>query len=355
MCTSKIFFVFLQKTHNMPINKNAYLRYQVLDKCFSNFQKKYSWEDLLDVVNKVLVEHNGENSHIARTQLFKDINFMKSETGFSIELGDYKEGRKKYYRYVDKEFSIKNNPLNSVESESIKSAISVLSRFKGLPQFEWLEELIPTLSDKFQIGSRRKQTIFFDSNIDYSGIHLIEPIFNAINNENVLEIKYKDFKSPSPYSITFHPYILKQYNNRWFVFGLNEYKEIPTWNFALDRIVSIKETKKEYRPFQFDWENDHFYDIIGVTRKQEIALEEVKLKFEPSLAPYVQTKPIHPTQSKPRLLENGDVVITIKVIPNYELERLILSFGERVEVVSPESLRKKIFNRVLKNIEQYDL
>lgn len=336
----------------MPINKNAYMRYQVLDRCFSNFQRKFFFQDLLDEVNKVLIENNGINSGIARTQLFKDIRFMESEAGFSIELGDYKEGKKKYYRYTDKDFSIKNSPLNSQESESIKSAIAVLSRFKGLPQFEWINELIPILSDKFEVEGLGKQSILFDSNIDYTGIHLIEPIFNAISNQKVLKVEYQDFRNPTPYEMDFHPYILKQYNNRWFAFGLHQEYEISTWNLALDRIKSVKESNKKYRPNSMDWEEDYFYDFIGVT-KEDKPLSKVTLQFHPNLAPYIRTKPIHPTQSKPTYTESGEMVISIKVIPNYELERLILSYGERVKVLAPKSLQKKLIQRISQNYNQY--
>lgn len=337
----------------MPINKNAYLRYQVLDNCFNNFQKKYYWEDLLDAVNKELSEYNGVNCSIGRTQIFKDIKFMESDVGFAIELGEYKEGRKKYYRYKDKNFSIHQSPLSKIESERIKSAIAVLSRFKGLPQFEWVNELIPVLSDKFDTNNDSGQAILFDSNIDYVGINFIEPIFHAITNKKVINVEYQDFKSPKSYYIEFHPYILKQYNNRWFVLGYNEAMKLYTWNMALDRIKSISEIRKKYNAYEIDWENDYFYDIIGVTRMQNRALIEVILQFSSELAPYIRTKPIHPTQSKVRYLESGEMILSIKVIPNYELERLILSFGDKVRVVSPKDLQQKIIERISSCLSQY--
>src|SRR5690554_2065613 len=162
----------------MPINKNAYIRYQVLDRCFSNFGRKYYWEDLLEAVNIALIDANG--SGIARAQLYKDISFMESEAGFSIPLKKLRDGQRVYYRYEDRDFSIKNSPLSSIEADNIKSALLVLSRFKGLPQFEWVNELIPVLNDKLGFANDSKQVIYFDSNVDYSGINHIEPLFNAI-------------------------------------------------------------------------------------------------------------------------------------------------------------------------------
>ncbi|MFI8379084.1 helix-turn-helix transcriptional regulator [Leeuwenhoekiella sp. NPDC079379] len=338
----------------MPINKNAYIRYQVLDRCFSNSGRKFYWQDLLEEVNKALIDINGEGKGIGRTQLFKDISFMESEAGFSILLEREKDGKKVFYRYEDRNFSIKNSPLSTNESDSIKSSLLVLSRFKGLPQFEWVNELIPILNDKLGFANESKQVIYFDSNIDYEGISFIEPIFNAISNSRVLEIEYQDFKNPLSYKIVLHPYVLKQYNNRWFVFGLNEENNISFWNMALDRIQSINELDKDYKTADIDWEDDYFYDIIGVTRIQNADVQEIVLQFLSELAPYIQTKPIHPTQTRPKFLESGEMVISIKVIPNYELERLILSYGEKVKVISPKSIRDKIQFRIQKMLIQYD-
>jgi len=338
----------------MPINKNAYIRYQVLDRCFSNIGRKFYWQDLLEEVNKTLIDISGEGKGIGRTQLFNDIRFMESEAGFSISLERNRDGNKVYYRYKDRSFSIKNSPLSTIESDSIKSALLVLTRFKGLPQFEWVNELIPILNDKLGVSNDSKEIIYFDSNIDYEGISFIEPIFNAISNSRVLEIEYKDFKNPLPYKIILHPYILKQYNNRWFVFGLNEENNIPSWNMALDRVQSIKELDLVYKTNDINWEDDYFYDIIGVTRIQNNDVQEIVLQFSPVLAPYIRTKPIHPTQTRPKFLETGEMIITIKVIPNYELERLILSYGENVRVISPNSIRDKIKTRIKEMFKLYD-
>jgi len=337
----------------MPINKNAYIRYQVLDRCFSNVGRKFYWQDLLEEVNKTLIDINGGGKGIGRTQLFKDISFMESEAGFSILLERGKDGKKIFYKYEDRNFSIKNSPLSTFESDNIKSALLVLSRFKGLPQFEWVNEMIPILNDKLGFVNESKQVIHFDSNIDYEGISFIEPIFNAISNSRVLEIEYQDFKNPLSYKIILHPYVLKQYNNRWFVFGLNEDNNISSWNMALDRIQSINEIDTDYIATDIDWDDDYFYDIIGVTRINDTEIQNIILQFASELAPYIQTKPIHPTQSRPKFLESGEMVISIKVIPNYELERLILSYGEKVKVVSPDSIRDKIQTRIQGMLNQY--
>ena len=65
------------------------------------------------------------------------------------------------------------------------------------------------------------------------------------------------------------------------------------------------------------------------------------------------SKPIHKSQVVTEEQDDGSAIISIKVIPNYELIQLLLSFGERVKVLSPESLRGEILGRIKKNIDNY--
>lgn len=334
----------------MSINKNALIRYKTLDRCFRNTGRMYFWEDLLNECNNALVEFDPNSDGIQRRQLFDDIKFMESEQGWSIPLERYRHGKKVYYRYDDLKFSIDNQSLNETEAKQLKSAIQLLSRFKGVPQFEFINEIIPAIESKLGLISIEREVMSYENNLDYEGLKFITPLFNAIVNKRALTIEYQDFKSQTPYSINFHPYYLKQYNSRWFVFGYNEFTKNEYWNMALDRIKTIEEVKAKYIETEVDWE-DYFYDLIGVTKKLDDKVQTVRLWFSPSLAPYIITKPIHPTQ-KGINTENG-LEVTIKVIPNYELEKLILSFGSNVKVVSPESLKDSIFNQLKNTLRNY--
>lgn len=218
-----------------------------------------------------------------------------------------------------------------------------MSRFAGAPQFEAVQEMIPVLKDRLGLDHQSKEVIGLELNIDLKGIEYLSQLYDAIINEQVLEVKYQDFKSGEPFTLTFHPYYLKQYNNRWFVFGLNEELEIPTWNLALDRIESIEIIRKEYLQTDIDW-NDYFYDIIGVTRYQDKEPETVILEFTKDMAPYVETKPLHPSQKSEWV--DDRLRVTIEVIPNYELESLILSFGGKVKVKRPQNLIQVIKTRL---------
>jgi predicted DNA-binding transcriptional regulator YafY len=334
----------------MTVIKNAFLRYQTLDRCFKNNGRKYLIDNLLEEVNTALFDDNPSNSGIQIRQLRDDIKYMKSERGFNAPI-DSKviDGKKHAYFYSDPNFSINNMPINETEVLQFKNALTLLSRFEGSPGFEWISEVSVILKDSFGLKTNNEKVISFERNLDYTGENYISQLFNAIVNKRVLSIEYEPFGQERS-AIHFHPYFLKQYNNRWFVFGLNEENNIATWNLALDRIKSLEEIHKSYRQNETDWDF-HFSSIYGVSKPFDKNEEEIHLLFSKRQAPYIITKPIHETQ-KHYEVEEG-LLVKIKVVPNFELEQLILSFGDGVKVVSPIHLREKIFSRIQNSLNQY--
>jgi predicted DNA-binding transcriptional regulator YafY len=334
----------------MSISKHALIRYNVLDRCFRNPGRNYFINDLIEECTEALMEYDPASNGISRRTIFMDIEFMESEAGWSVPLERYFLGKRCYYRYSDLNFSISNQPLNMVEADQLKSALLVMSRFSGVPQFEWVDELIPQLEAQFDLKHREQPIMSFQSNQYLKGKEFLSVLFDAINNEQVLALTYKDFRTTDSYTFHFHPYYLKQYNNRWFVLGRNHEFDQNTWNAALDRIISVEKADLTYVPSQTNWE-EYFDDFIGVSKPEGGKLEKIELHFAPDVAPYIQTKPIHPSQvAKPK--ENG-LAVRIEVIPNFELEQLLLSYGQGVKVISPKHLKEKIKNRLQQAIDQY--
>jgi predicted DNA-binding transcriptional regulator YafY len=334
----------------MAINKNALIRFHALDKCFSNFSKKFYLEDLLEKCNDALYELNPDGDGIKKRQLFEDIKFMESTQGWSIPLERIKEGRKVYYRYENSDFSINKQPMNELEAEKLKSALMVLSRFKGMPQFQWVNELILKLQEAFKLESHSREIISFDANEYLKNIHFLGDLFNAILYKKVLQIEYQSFKSDLITTFEIHPYYLKQFNNRWFLIGHRfEFENLT--NLALDRIISFTETNKQYQDSTIDF-NDYFDDVIGVSIPPESSVAKIILKASNELTPYILTKPIHGSQK--RISDNDEgFTFSIEVIPNHELEKLILSFGEGLKVVEPVSFRERIKERLVNSLALY--
>jgi predicted DNA-binding transcriptional regulator YafY len=287
----------------MATNKNALVRYKILDKCFRNTGRRYFIDDLIDECNKALSNIDSESTGISRRQIFEDISFMESEEGWSIELDKSRDGRKVYYRYNDTSFSINNMPLNEVEVNQLKSAIDILSQFKGMPQFEWMHELVPKLQQG-TVAEEKKTIMEFDNNQYLKGIEHLGPLYNAILYKKALTISYQPFESDQPYDVTLHPYYLKQYNNRWFLFGYNPDKSKYDWNLALDRIASVAETKGKYQKnTEINW-SEYFEDIIGVTKPITLEVETVILNFSERSAKYIESKPLHGSQKSKWIAED---------------------------------------------------
>ena len=59
----------------MPINKNALLRYQILDRCFSDRHRRYEIEDLVDKVNDALLDMYGKT--VSLRQIRADTTYMR--------------------------------------------------------------------------------------------------------------------------------------------------------------------------------------------------------------------------------------------------------------------------------------
>ncbi len=334
----------------MATNKHAIIRYQTLDKCFRNPGRTYYIDDLIQACNDAIYEYSGIEDGVKRRQVLDDIKFMESEQGWNIPLEHIRDGHKVYFRYEDMSFSINNQPLNETEEKQLKEALLTLSRFKGMPQFEWVDEITARLDSGLGLSKTNQQIIEFEQNDYLQGLEYITPLYNAILYKKVLNVSYKSFKRDNNQSISFHPYYLKQYKNRWFVFGLNEeFGQIT--NLALDRIVGIEEIKHDFIPNTIDF-SEYFEDVIGVTLDKKTKLEKIQLRVSNDLYPYIQTKPLHGSQ---KIKEKGEtfVLIELELIPNYELESLILSYGEGIEVMSPKKLREKIKSRLGLSTKNY--
>jgi predicted DNA-binding transcriptional regulator YafY len=333
----------------MATNKNATIRYQTLNRCFRNPGRDYNIDDLVNACNESLLDVDPDSSGVKKRQIYEDIRFMQDSRGFDAPIESHKEGRNAYYRYSDLSFSINNQPLNEMEAQQLRESLLTLSRFKGLPQFDWIEELTARLEQNFQLKSTQK-VISFDENPFLTGREFIGELYNAIVNNKVLHIKYLPFKHEE-IDFEVHPYHLKQFNNRWFLFGINTGENRIT-NIALDRIVSIAESRTPYRPNEeIDFE-ERFEDAIGVSIPFDQNPEKVILKIDKELWPYIKTKPLHGSQ-KIKYENNDFTTIELEVYLNYELESLILSFGEKMEVIEPVEFVMIMKKRIKELIDKY--
>lgn len=335
----------------MATNKHAAIRYQALDRCFGNPHRRFYIEDLIETCSNAIYDYAGVEDGVKRRQIFDDIAFMESEQGWSIHLDRNRDGKRVYYRYSDSGYSINQAGISAVEVERLNETLLMLSRFKGLPQFQWIEEMQVRLESTFGLKSEEKTAISFDSNPYLKGVNHIQILFFAITQQFSLKVTYKSFKEEKERTFVFHPWHLKQYNNRWFVFGLQEnYDDLV--NLALDRIIKVEQVAGVYIPNQHIDFEEYFEDVVGVTVLSGIQPEIIKLYIRSDLWPYIKSKPIHGSQ---KVLEHNDngVVIELNVQINHEFLALLFGYMDGVKVIEPKHLKDRVLKIVQQTLENH--
>ena len=255
----------------MPVNKNALLRYRILDRCFSDRHHYYDIDELLDKVNEAFLDIYGKT--VSLRQIRADISYMKDRVFYDapIEAIPY-DGKKCYYRYSDPDFSIFNSDLSNEEVEKLRTTIEMLGRFRGIPGNAWLEEVISNLEYRFGVKANKGNYIAFDQNEQLKGLEYLTTIIDATVNHQPLLIEYHSYKGNEK-TVTIHPYHVKEFNNRWFLFGLEQsIHGDRIANRALDRIVKLSLSDSTFIPNTTINFKTYFDDVIGVTDRKSTRL-----------------------------------------------------------------------------------
>ncbi len=336
----------------MPKNRYAQIRYEALDQCLSNRKARWDYDRLKTKVDLALERFDPTGKGISRSTFFEDIKWLESSDGYNKEIEKVKDGKKVYYRYATEGDSIHKPQLSEHEMQQLNEALKAINTIKGLPHFEWLEEL--NLRIQSNLTSNPEAIIHFEQNIFLTGIEHLATLYNSILYKEALCILYQSFNQKEPTEIFFHPWHLRQYNQRWFVFGFHPAQsELPFINLPLDRIKSIVTNQSPFiENTSVNFEN-WFEEIIGVTRPIDTIPEKIILKFSKTRAPYILTKPLHGSQKKLKEDESG-VQISLEVIPNRELLQLIYSFGDDVTVIAPKDLAEKVRLTQSRSVNTYD-
>jgi len=342
----RFFFLFLQirKSSTMPEYKHVPFRYQILNRCFRNPYREYTIDDLVNECNKAL--RNVGKTEVSKRTIQNDINILEADYG--IQLNEkLKRGRQRLYRYVDTNYTLPIVRINDEERHKLQDAIRILNHFEGEPLYDWAKTLLMQIEGGL-FDEDSSQVVSFQTNIDLKGLNHFSKLLQAIITKRVLKLKYTPY-GKDQLSATIYPYYLKEYNNRWFLIaqakGYDSYA-----NYALDRIDEFKEVALPYKEPEVDF-SEYFDDVVGVS-VPEGEPEDIIIKVDKKRFNYISTKPIHLTQ---RIMEETDdyVVISINVKVNRELEALLLSFGSDVKILSPDTFRKRIAEKIQAMNQKY--
>lgn len=356
------------KNHN-----NAYIRYKALDACFRNRRKRYYIDDLLKAVNEVLYDYNGTS--IEERQLYKDIAAMEREAvngGTDVRIERVQDGKRKFLRYSDPNFTLFEPVISQEEAQLLSDTIQLLSRFKGMPQFDWLDETLARLRQTFQLDDEVAGVVSFQQNPYLRGLKWFGTLFDAIVKKEVLDVTYHHF-GRKPRVRKVHPYQLRQSGNRWYLVGYEERlaKRFPLVMLPIDRVDEVERVQgiqtvqgKEdefkrvegvrfrEKPADLDID-DYFYDIVGVSLNPESMAEKIVLKVGYPDAEYLASKPLHGSQRVVNENENQNFkVFELRLIPNEEFMQQLLCYAHNAEVFEPDTLRDKLLERAQKIIEK---
>lgn len=352
----------------MPTNKNAMTRYQALDELLSDKYHDYSLDDLTMEVNRRLNDMGIES--VTRRCIEKDIHYLEHEGPFYVEIARYTTGgydaerdrsiAKKCLRYATPSFSIFKKEMTDEEKYLLSELLSLVGQFEGLPNLGNLENLRQHIDVPYS-----KEIVSLSVN-PLMGSTIFGQLFSAIAHKQTIKIDYHTYAAPEiTKSIVAFPYLLKEYNLRWYLFaGMECDRQLLC--FALDRIEQVVPmTARQYIEYDGDL-NEYFEDIIGVTLHRERPIEHILFWVSSQSDGYVQSKPLHGSQkcyhgkTADELHEQypmlqGGTFFSIDCIENYELIRALMSFGKELLVLSPQSIQHKIMDTILQMDAEYSI
>jgi predicted DNA-binding transcriptional regulator YafY len=321
----------------MPKNKDALIRYRVINRCFRE-KKSVSLQELRAACERAL-----DIYPISERTIEADISAMRNDGRLGYNAPIKMDRINRVYYYEDPEYSIDNIPLNEEELESLVFASRLLEQFKGIEILKKFSGSVQKLVEAVNIYRVNDDScsnyIEFEKVDEAKGTEFIEPLIDALKNKKVLKIEYKSFNRKIPSENFIHPYLLKEYRNRWYLIGYNDrYSDIRT--YGLDRIMSIvTEVSIDFMDKGFDAKR-YYENVIGISVLNKEPLE-VHLAFTEFQAQYVITQPLHSSQELISKAKNR-YVFKYYLVPNYEFISQILAWGEQIEVLTPISLKKSI-------------
>lgn len=338
----------------MPANKNAQLRYSIIDSCLQRTHRIWTFEGLLEAVNNEYQERYGTGKGISPRTLRSDIADLKldGKSGYNAPIEYIIE---KGYHYTVPGFSIFQSPITLDDLPILQQVLTNLRQLLGLGLTEDLQELVQRLEYRLSQSapSVTPSIIQFESLPSYVGLPWLGPLYQAIRDHHTVALTYQPFQAGAASIQIVHPHLLKQFNHRWFLLGVEE-GQTRLSTFALDRIQALElKANIPYRPISVE-PSTYFQHIIGSAVPENATVETIHLRFSPARAPYIRTKPIHHSQ---QIVSNGadGMEIVLQLMPTRELLSQLLSYGADVQVLAPLTLQQAVKLVLRNSLEAYNL
>lgn len=329
-------------------------RLKLIDECLRRFDHPMNIKEIQKYSNQRL------NSEFRERTYRYDLDKIEEENDISYRVTIINGFR--CFTYADESFSLfEDAAVNQVDLCNFRKIKDALTDFLGLG----LESSLTTMTDEINkfLGYDELQRpvisfekVVLESHGKVKPHDMLEPLLKAIIQHQTMNIIY-EIPGRGKREWTVFPQFLKQYNQRWYLIATKHRDKVEgkLYNLALDRILKMEANQHiPYKECGVDF-SDYFEDVVGVTKPDGAEPIEVKLRIDRGEYPYIDSKPIHASQEE--LFESdGDkdyVYVSLYVYDNYELRSKILSYGSKVTVMEPKSLRDKLAHDLKKSLENY--
>ena len=202
---------------------------------------------------------------------------------------------------------------------------------------EWLINTF-TVNNMLTMGKERLSGRVSVEDIPSGHIYLTA-VMEAMTENHEMVISYRKYRSESSETFTIRPYAVKESAKRWYIVAwCLERKALRV--YGLDRVKSLEVTDRRFRmPKGFDVD-ELFATSFGIYLP-EAKGSSIRFKVPASEAGFIRDLPLHPSQ-----VESGSdgksVTFSIFACPNRSLIMELCRYGSRMEVLSPEEVRKAV-------------
>lgn len=175
------------------------------------------------------------------------------------------------------------------------------------------------------------------------GLEHLNGLIHAITQKKVLSFTYQKFWENEKSSKVVMPYALKEFKNRWYLLAADYQAKNPSFflkTYGLDRISDLNISNTSFKREDVDIEKAYknSFGIISTLGKET---QEILLKFDREQANYVKALPLHHSQTV--IAENeAETIFRVSLVPTYDFQREILSYGKRVQVLAPKSFIQEL-------------
>ncbi|MGB4447574.1 MAG: WYL domain-containing protein [Cloacibacterium sp.] len=175
------------------------------------------------------------------------------------------------------------------------------------------------------------------------GLEHLNGLIHAITQKKVLSFTYQKFWENEKSSKVVMPYALREFKNRWYLLAADYQSKNPSFflkTYGLDRISDLNISNTSFKRENIDIEKAYknSFGIISTLGKET---QEILLKFDREQANYIKALPLHHSQTI--IAENEtETIFRVSLVPTYDFQREILSYGKRVQVLAPESFIQEL-------------